>query len=136
MELITGNAYEQDTRGTGWVLGFSDWTRLPQSDLLHIPQGAPVSGLCVKWFDHPGGHASGDDKPLSEGRTWSVPVTADSAFHLDFSVEPGFPADATRNVLLQRAGDWVAWGAGWHHRWRCERRSTIMTVRWSAASPD
>ncbi len=132
MDLLTGNAYDQDTRGTGWILGFSDWTRLPQSDLLHIPQDQPLHGLCVKWFDHPDGHAS-DGKPVSDGRTWSALVTEGSEFHYDFSREPGFPPGATRHVVLRRPGDWLAWDAGWYHRWRCERRSTILTVRWTPA---
>ena len=37
MNLLTGNAYEADTGGTGWFIGFSDWTQLPGSDLLYVP---------------------------------------------------------------------------------------------------
>lgn len=133
MELLTGNAYEQDTQGTGWFIGFSDWTRLPQSDLLHVPAGQPVTGLCLKWFDHPDGHDGGDGKPVREGRTVSMLVTPGSVFRCDFSREPGFPAGGTRRVVLSRPGDFMAWGAGWYHRWFCERRATVLTVRWTPA---
>ena len=130
MDLLIGNAYDQDTRGTGWIIGFSDWTRLAHPELLHVAQHEPVTGLCVKWYDHPEGHASGD-KPVSDGRTFSVLVTAGSVFRYEISDDPGYPAGATRTVVLQRPGDYIAWGAGIFHRWFCERRATIMTVRWS-----
>jgi hypothetical protein len=131
MDLITGNFYDADTRGTGWVIGFSDWTRLPGSDLLHVPQDAPLSGLCVKWYDHPDGHVSRSDKQVSAGRTMSMLVTTGSHFELDFSDAPHFHPDHTRTLVMTRAGDYAAWGAGVYHRWRCGRRSTILTVRWN-----
>jgi hypothetical protein len=130
-KLITGNAYDADTRGTGWFIGFSDWTRRPRSDLLHVPQDAALSGLCVKWFDHPDGHASRSDKQISTGRTMSMLVTTDSYFELDFSEACDFPPGRTRTLVFERAGDFAAWGAGFYHRWRCTRRSTILTVRWN-----
>jgi hypothetical protein len=133
MDLLTGNAYEQDTRGTGWFIGFGDWTRLPGSDLLHVPADQPLSGLCVKWYDHPDGHDSGDGKPLSEGRTMSMLATPGSVFRYLFSTEPGFPPEASRAIVLSRPGDYLAWGPGWYHRWHCERRATILTVRWTPA---
>jgi len=132
MDLITGNAYELDTRGTGWIIGFSDWTRLPGSDLLHVPAGEPVTGLCVKWYDHPEGHASGD-KPVSEGRTFSMLVTPGSRFRYDISDEPTYAPQRTRTLVLERPGDYIAWGEGVYHRWFCDRRSTILTVRWTPA---
>jgi hypothetical protein len=136
MDILTGNAYAAETAGTGWFIGFSDWTRLPGSDLLHVPHDQTLRGLCVKWFDHAAGHASGDDKPVSEGRTVSVLVTAGSHFTVEFSRDSTFAADATRAVVLQEAGDFVAWGEGLHHRWHCERRATIMTLRWSPDGAD
>jgi hypothetical protein len=130
MDLLTGNAHETDTRGTGWFLGFSDWTRRPGPDLLHVPQDQPLTGLCCKWFDHPDGHDSGP-KPISEGRTLSLLVSADSAFRLDFCRSAGFDDGAVRTVVLQRHGDFAIWGAGLYHRWRCERRATILSLRWN-----
>ena len=130
MHLHTGNAYDADTQGSGWFIGFSDWTRAAGGGLLHVPRDAALSGLCVKWFDHPSGHEGGA-KPVSEGRTMSMLVTTGSRFELAFSEAPDFPAGATRTVLLERPGDFAAWGAGLHHRWRCLDRSTILTVRWN-----
>jgi hypothetical protein len=140
MDLLTGNAYAADTAGTGWFIGFSDWTRLPGSDLLHIPRDQALHGLCVKWFDHgggqSGGHSSSDLKPISDGRTVSVLVTPGSHFTIEFSLDPSFPASASRTVHLQNPGDYAAWGAGLHHRWHCAQRATIMTIRWRAAAPE
>lgn len=130
MHLVTGNFSDADTRGTGWVVGFSDWTRLPGSDLLHVPQDAALSGLCLKWYDHADGHESGNTKAPSTGRTVSLLVNEGAHFELDFSEDPGFPPERTRTVVFRRAGDYAAWGAGVQHRWRCVRRSTILTVRW------
>ena len=131
MDLLTGNANDADTRGSGWFLGFSDWTRLPGSDLLHVPQDQPLSGLCVKWYDHPTGHDSGPAKPVSEGRTISVLVSSGSTFRLQFCETPGFEEGRTTTVLLQRHGDFAAWGAGLFHRWHCVDRATILTIRWN-----
>lgn len=133
MDLLQGNAHEADTRGTGWMLGFGDWTRRPDSDLLHVPQDLALAGLCLKWFEHPDGHASGNDKPVSEGRTLSVLVSENARFQLEFCQSPDFQATPVRTVMLERHGDFAIWGAGLYHRWTCLRRATILTVRWSEA---
>jgi hypothetical protein len=125
-QIDVGNAYELDTQGTGWFVGFSPWTL----GLRHVPKGQPVEGLCVKWYAHPAGQ-DGGAKPLSEGRTLSILVNEDAAFCIEFSASPDFPAHDLRTVVLRKPGDYAAWGAGLFHRWRCERRSTVLTVRWS-----
>jgi hypothetical protein len=131
MDIETGNANDTDTQGTGWFIGFSPWTRASTGGLRHVPAGEPVTGLCVKWFDHPAGHESGP-KPVSEGRTVSILVTGGGHFEIDFSATPDFSADV-RTVVLRRGGDFAAWGEGVHHRWRCVRRATVATVRWTPA---
>lgn len=130
MNIDVGNAYELDTQGTGWFVGFSPWTLLGEGGLRHVPQDQPLTGLCVKWYDHPPGH-DGGAKPISEGRTVSILVTGDAAFHIEFSASPAFEAATLRSVVLRKQGDYAAWGPGLFHRWRCEKRSTIITVRWS-----
>lgn len=127
MNYVVGNAGEVDTGGTGWFIGFSDWTRY--SDLLHVPKDQGVTGLCVKWYDHPSGQESGE-KPVSEGRTVSILVTGDSAFSIDFSGSPLFEPEGVETVVLQRRGDFVAWGEGLFHRWRSLTPATVLTVRW------
>lgn len=130
MQLDIGNAHEVKTQGTGWFIGFSPWTMGSHAGLRHVPAGQPLTGLCVKFFDHPSGHDSGSDKPVSEGRTMSMLVSSGARFEIVFSLSPDFSGEV-RQVLLQKEGDYVAWGAGLYHRWRCETRSTILTVRWS-----
>jgi hypothetical protein len=136
MNILTGNAQSAETEGTGWFLGFSPWTILGGSDLLHVPRDRLLSGLCAKWYGHPTGHDSGNGKPLSEGRTVSILVTSESKFRIEFSALPTFPAEGLKTVVLERQGDYVAWGAGLYHRWHCVERSTILTIRWSTHEPD
>ena len=131
MDLLVGNAGDADTQGTGWFIGFSDWARVPGSDLLHVPKERALNGLCVKWFDHPDGHDSGSGKPASEGRTVSLLVSEGSRFRIEFCAAADFRTSAVETVVLQRHGDFAAWGAGLFHRWHCERRSTVLTLRWN-----
>ena len=131
MDVLVGSARDADTKGTGWFIGFSDWTRVAGSDLLHVPQDLPLSGLCVKWLDHPTGHDSGCDKPRSEGRTVSILVSEGSRFRIDFCESADFRSSALQTVLLERHGDFAAWGAGLFHRWHCEAGSTALTLRWN-----
>lgn len=131
MNLITGNAYDSDTNGTGWFLGYSLWTRLVHSDLLHVPKEQLLSGLCVKWYDHQSGHDSGNSKPVSEGRTISILVSQDSVFRVEFCETPDFEPTRVKSVVLQRHGDFVIWGEDLFHRWHCLTRSTILTLRWN-----
>lgn len=129
MNVLTGNAREAETRGTGWFLGFSDWTLSEGSGLLHVPKEKELSGLCIKWYQHPSGDRSGT-RPVSEGRTISLLVSTGSLFELQFSLSPGFGAGRGETVLLRRHGDFAAWGPGIFHRWRCIESSTVLTVRW------
>jgi hypothetical protein len=131
MDVLVGNAGDAETNGTGWFIGFSAWTRLPGSELLHVPQDRGLSGLCVKWFDHPDGDDSGGSKPCSEGRTVSMLVSEESRFRIEFCAAPDFAAATVETVLLQRHGDFAAWGGGLFHRWHCERRATVLTLRWN-----
>jgi hypothetical protein len=133
MHIDTGNAYELDTRGTGWFVGFSEWTRPSTAGLRHIARDEPLAGLCMKWFDHPPG-MRGDAKPVSEGRTLSILVNDGGEFEIDFCESADFSGEL-RTVRLARPGDFVAWGAGLYHRWRCARRATIATLRWGPAPP-
>jgi hypothetical protein len=128
MNYRAGNAYDEKSRDTGWFVGFSDWTVDGLSNLLHVPKEQSLSGLCIKWYDHPTGDDSGD-KPVSEGRTISILVSGDSEFRIDFCENAGFDA-AVETVVLKRHGDFVAWGAGLYHRWHCVDRATVLTVRW------
>lgn len=132
MDIDTGNAYAVDTQGTGWFVGFSDWTQGSTAGLRHVPQSEPVAGLCMKWFDHAPSQ-EGHGKPISEGRTISILVTDGGEFEIDFCEAQDFSGEL-RTVRLVRPGDFAAWGAGLFHRWRCVRRATIATLRWGPAA--
>jgi hypothetical protein len=132
MNIDTGNAYDQDTGGTGWFVGFSEWTLASTGGLRHVPQGEAISGFSMKWFDHPPGQ-EGNAKPVSEGRTLSILVNEGGEFEIDFCAAADFSQEV-RTVRLARPGDFAAWGAGIFHRWRCVRRATVATVRWRPAA--
>jgi 2'-5' RNA ligase len=128
--LEFGNAGEVDTQGTGWWIGFSDWTRDGGANLRHMPPGLAASGVSAKWYDHPAGHPNGEAKPVSEGRSVSLLAGDSGAFRLDFSPDPAYPPDRTFTCVLRRRGDFAAWGAGLYHRAFGLRASTILTLRW------
>ena len=126
-----GNAGEVDTRGTGWFVGFSDWTQGGTSGLRHVPADETSTGLCVKWFSHPAGNPDGESKPLSDGRTMSVLVSPASEFRIEFSFAADFAPEATLVHTLRRHGDFVIWGPGLFHRAFGVQPASILTVRWS-----
>jgi len=128
--LEFGNAGELDTQGTGWWIGFSDWTRDGGPNLRHMPSDRAASGVAVKWYDHPAGHPNGEAKPVSEGRSVSVLVGEQGEFRIDFSQDPAFPPAHTVSRVLRRRGDFAAWGAGLYHRAFGLRDSSILTLRW------
>lgn len=134
MDILVGNAHDADTRGTGWFLGFSEWTHTGGGDLLHVPQDQDVRGVSMKWFDHPPGHDSGGAKPLSEGRTVSILVSEGSEFRIDFCDAEDFSSSPVKTAVLRRHGDFAAWGAGVYHRWHCVARSTVLTLRFVIAA--
>ena len=128
--LEIGNAGALDTRGTGWWIGFSDWTRDGGANLRHMPPGLAALGLSAKWYDHPAGHPNGEAKPISEGRSVSLLVSEHGGFRIDFSRDAAFPSGHTFTHLMRRRGDFVAWGAGLHHRAFGLQDSCILTLRW------
>jgi len=133
LQIETGNAGKLDTQGTGWFLGFSEWTRSGESGdggLRHVPADACSRGLCMKWMAHRAGDPRGVDKPISEGRTISI-LVGSGRFRIAFSDSPEFPPEATREHLLCETGDFVAWGEGVYHRYAVDADCTVLTLRWS-----
>jgi 2'-5' RNA ligase len=128
--LEIGNAGELDTRGTGWWIGFSDWTRDGGANLRHMPAGLAALGMSAKWYDHPAGHPNGEAKPISEGRSVSLLVGEQGGFRIDFSRDAAFPTGRTFTRVMRRRGDFVAWGGGLHHRAFGLEDSSILTLRW------
>ncbi len=130
LPLEFGNAGAVDTEGTGWFVGFSDWSKLSPHDLRHMPAGQSSTGLCVKWLAHAAGDPDGQEKPISTGRTISILVSARGEFRLDFSSDPAFPVGGTVTHSLRREGDYAIWGPGIYHRAFGVEASTILSIRW------
>ena len=126
-----GNAGAVNTNGTGWFIGFSDWSKSGGIDLRHVPAEALSGGLCVKWFDHPAGHPNGEPKPLSVGRTVSMLVGAPSEFRIECSFRQSFFEDESVVHILRKPGDYVIWGEDVYHRAFGVKPATILTIRWN-----
>lgn len=131
MLVESGNLAELQTGDTGWVVGFGDHFD-PALDLIRfIDHDHPCSGVSVKWMCHPAGDLRGLEKPISEGRTFSVMVSEAGHFVTEISTGPDFARDSTTNVVLRRHGDFVAYGPGLFHRWSVIEACTLITVRWT-----
>jgi len=138
VEIESGNTASVDTQGTGWFIGFSEWTRNapsdghhhPAADLRFMPRETQAQSLQVKWMVHPVGDPRGESKPISNGRTISILVSETGRFHLEFAPDAGFDPARVERHLLRRHGDFLIWGAGLHHRWWVEETCTILTLRW------
>ena len=135
MEIESGNIGDLDTRGTGWTVGFGEWTRDGVFDLRYMPEAVRSSGICLKWMDHRAGDPRGSAKPPSVGRSLSILVGEAGRFRLEFSDDPGFPEGRTVAHVLARRGDFVAWGEGLHHRWFVDDDCIVLTLRWSPDEP-
>lgn len=130
MDIEFGNAGSVDTEGSGWFLGFSDWTKANNSYLRYIQQNTDLRSLCVKWFAHKKGNPNGESKPISEGRTISILVSTNGRFRLEFSSAPDFRQNEVKSFILKEHGDFVIWGSNLYHRAFGEEDSTILTIRW------
>lgn len=134
MDVEFNNAGTIDTNGTGWLVGYSDWTRdnIPgTADLRHIKKDTLFSGMSVKWMDHKADDSNGYDKPISEGRTLSILVSEKGKFRLEFSEDQDFPEGKIEKFCLEKHGDFIVWGAGLYHRWFFDEDTSILTVRWT-----
>jgi hypothetical protein len=133
MNIEFGNANTLDTHGTGWFLGYGPWAQTQErgpDSLRFMPEDMALHGLCMKWMNHPAADPRGTGKPLSVGRTLSIFVGDSGRFRIAFSEHPDFPADATQEHVLDRPGQFCAWGAGVYHRYEVDDDCTILTLRW------
>jgi hypothetical protein len=133
LDIEFNDASTLDTHGTGWFLGYSDWTRPKahgQPELRYMPKDLRSHTLAMKWMFHPQGDLLGTDKPKSEGRTLSIMVSESGRFRLQFSSHAHFPAGDVVEHVLSRHGQFSAWGADIYHRWFVDEDCTILTLRW------
>jgi hypothetical protein len=130
LDVEFGNAGAVDTHGTGWFVGFSEWSKSTGSHLRHMPTELASSGLCVKWFMHDAGDPDGSLKPVSEGRTMSILVGSPSEFRIDFSLSASFDPGETMSCVLKKPGDFAIWGHGIFHRAFGILPACMLTLRW------
>lgn len=137
MDIEFGNAGTLDTHGTGWFIGFSDWTkssadqsRAQSPSLRYMPQGGLAHTIHAKWMVHPAHDDRGTHKPPSQGRTISILVSERGLFRIEFAPDERFDPSASSAYTLKAHGDFVIWGEGLHHRWFVDEECTILTLRW------
>ncbi|NEX64105.1 hypothetical protein [Noviherbaspirillum galbum] len=132
MDIEFNDAGNVETNGTGWLVGFGPWLQDAATGpaLRYMPQDACARSLCVKWMRHVKGDPLGSGKPVSEGRTISFLVSETGRFRLQFSPEPGFPEGQVVEHVLEKQGQFSAWGEGVYHRWFVDEDCTILTLRW------
>jgi hypothetical protein len=133
MDIESGNAGDVFTAGTGWIVGYSDWTQSAPANMRHVPREEALRGLAVKWMFHPAGDTRGSNppKPISEGRSMNVMVSDRGVLRLHFSKLSNFPPEHTVERVLRRHGDFCVWGAGLYHRAYFDEDCTILTLRWT-----
>jgi hypothetical protein len=95
-----------------------------------MPKDLRAHTLTMKWMFHPKGDLLGAMKPKSEGRTISIMVSERGRFRLQFSGHAHFPGADLVEHVLDRHGQFCAWGADIHHRWFVDEDCTILTLRW------
>lgn len=133
MDVEFGNAGDVDTEGTGWFIGFSEWTKRGDggaAGLRHMPADALARTVAVKWMAHPVGDDRGAAKPPSDGRSVAILVSESGSFAFEFATDALFSPGHTVTHALSRHGDFVIWGEGLYHRWIVEQPCTILTIRW------
>lgn len=109
MTVHVGNAYADGATEGGWILGHFR----PAGDARHSAE------VEVKWGVHP----AGDTRAawaVGETRT-ALLVLVSGRFVMIFR---------SREVVLDRPGDYVVWGPGEDHSWRAETDAVAVTVRW------
>ena len=108
----------------GWLVGFS-----ATSALRFMPKEAKASEIAIKWYEHDPAESErmGKNKPISQGRSISILVNEGGRFEVRFWKDN---PDDPLVVLLTKSSDFVIWGPGVNHEWRCLAPATILTVRW------
>ena len=126
--LEWGNAETVDTAGRHWIVGYSPV--LQATPLRFMPKDARAAGVAIKWRAHPPNDPEGTsgEKPPTVGRTVTLLTNEGGQFRLRFWTEN--KADATV-LLLDKPGDFAAYGACLNHEWEAPTASTMVTICWT-----
>lgn len=110
---VFGNAVDASRETRGWFLG-------------HFMPGAdnPLrsSDVELKWYTHAKGETRTEWAPGNPVRTLNLLIRGQFALL--------FP---DREVVLAKEGDFVLFGPGVPHSFRCDEESLVLTVRWPSA---
>jgi hypothetical protein len=104
-----------DRDDNGWLIG-------------HFATGARGANFSrdveIKWSDHAAGDAQ-DEWQETPGTSVSILV----AGYMTISFKDG-------EAILAEQGDYVLGGPLVSHRWRAEKTTTIITIRWPSLPPE
>lgn len=107
-DIQVGNATTEN-ENRGWLVGHF----MPKDDLRH------TADVEIKWGIHKAGEAR-DEWVTSEMRQ-TVCILIEGSFTLIFR---------DKEFTLDKQGDYVMWGRGVDHKWRVNKDTVAMTVRW------
>jgi len=111
---VSGNVVDASKGTRGWFLG-------------HFMPGAdnPLRSEAVelKWFTHTKGETRSEWAPGNPVRTLNILIRG--RFVLLFP---------DHEVRLEKEGDFVLFGPGVAHSFRCEEESLVLTVRWPSVA--
>jgi hypothetical protein len=115
MTPVFGNAAEASKDTRGWFLG-------------HFMPGADnpmrTQDLELKWFVHYKGETRHEWSPPSSVSTLNILIRGHFVLR--------FP---DLEVPLKQEGDYVLFGPGVAHSFRCEEESLVLTIRWPSNPP-
>ena len=107
---VSGNVNESSKDTRGWFLGHF----MPGEDNpLHTEE------LELKWYTHAKGETRAEWAPGNPVRTLNILLRGHFVLL--------FP---DQEVALEKEGDFVIFGPGVPHSYRCEEESLVLTVRW------
>ena len=111
--LLFGNVNDASKDTRGWFLGHfmeGDETALRTKDLE------------LKWYTHAKGETRHEWAPGNPVRTLNILIRGHFVLL--------FP---NQEVALEKEGDFVIFGPGIPHSYRCVEESLVLTVRWPSA---
>ena len=110
---VSGNAREASKDTRGWFLG-------------HFMEGEEnalrTKDLELKWYTHAKGETRHEWAPGNPVRTLNILIRGHFVLL--------FP---NQEVALEKEGDFVIFGPGIPHSYRCVEESLVLTVRWPSA---
>jgi mannose-6-phosphate isomerase-like protein (cupin superfamily) len=121
---FTGNANVQPDEFRSWLVGHF----IPES------LGPRSSGdVEIKWVTHKAGQERSAWITNEKRTTFTILISGQVDVYLRIDDDP----NQEQKVELRKQGDFLSWGKGTGHLWRCpDRDAVLLTVRWPSVTTD